>query len=146
MKILIEGRMASTTPSQSTPLRGSICQQQSSSPTDSIVVDTTPRPSRAFRVAENTTNTSPETSRTPLNQKRPRSDYKSLHNYGFQGPPSTLPNTSAPTKKARLYAPEKKQNHVKESATFIIEDTQEHEEEQEIEKRKPNATGKRAWW
>jgi hypothetical protein len=111
---------------------------------DFIAVDTTPRTFRASRAAENTP---PEASRTPSTQKR-RIDFKSLHNYGFQGPPSTSPKPSPLAKKARVNGPKKNQNHVKESsqATSIMEeDIQEEEvEQEEIERKKSNGIGKRA--
>ena len=104
-------------PSQSTPRR----RRALSPAEDTIVVDTTPQALRTTKATKNapkasrTPNTRTPNIRTPNTQKR-WIDFKSLHNYGFQGPPPTSLKSGPPVKKARATSPEKTQNHMKESS------------------------------
>jgi hypothetical protein len=111
---------------------------------DFITIDTTLWTFRASKAAENMP---PEVSWTPSTQKC-RIDFKSLYNYGFQGPSFTSLKPSPLAKKVHINGPKKIQNHVKESsqATSIMEeDIQEEEvEQEEIERKKLNRIGKRA--
>jgi hypothetical protein len=109
----------------------------SSSPSDSIAVDTTPQ-------AHDSAIVSPHID-TPNTRKRQRIEYQNLHKYGFQGPPLASPKPDPPTKKARVPALAKASR-----ATYIPEDNEVEEddlnEDEDIllKDKKQNASGKRA--
>ena len=67
-------------------------------------------------------------------------DFKSLYNYGFQGPPKpVLPKLAPPVKKARIIA-------IEDSQALSIPDNNNRDEDiLEEKKRQPNASGKRTW-
>ena len=99
-----------------------------------IIVNTTPQASKPSTIPSNTP------TRLPSNRKRLRTDYKSLHSFGFQGALPKSPQ-QGPTKKARIEGSRKKQ--AKESQdTVIIENT--IQSNQEEEEPKKNGAGKRA--
>jgi hypothetical protein len=135
--------MAPITPSQSTPLRRLLCI--TSSPSNNlIVVNTTPRPSYT-PIASKTTNPDYETVvESPITRKR-KLDFRSLHKYGFQGPPLASSKSCPPAKKARIRAATKA--HELSQAALIPEELEEEEGEDEDipeKKKKTNAAGKRA--
>ena len=127
--------MAPSTPirntriTRSTPLRQSM-EVSSSSPSDSIVIDTT------LQVYDSAID-------TPNTRKRQRVEYQNLYKYGFQGPPITSPKPDPPIKKVRILVP------AKARATRIPEDNEVEEddlnEDEDILLKKQNTTGKRAW-
>ena len=123
-----------STPKQNTPLRYSLCyssiQPEEEEP---IIVD------------KSTRNSNIPPPRTPETWKR-KLDFKSLHNYGFQGPPKpVLPKLAPPAKKARIIAIKDSQAS---SQVLSIPDNNEVVENEDIpeeKKRQPNASGKRTW-
>ena len=123
-----------STPKQNTPLRHSLryssIQPEEEEP---IIVD------------KSTRNSNIPPPRTPETRKR-KLDFKSLHNYGFQGPPPISPKLAPPTKKARVIAIEDSQ--ASSQALSIPDDDEvvENEDILEEKKRQPNVAGKRAWW
>jgi len=130
-----------STPKQNTPLRHSLryssIQPEEEEP---IIVDHTP-----LQTSKSTRNSNIPPPRTPETRKR-KLDFKSLHNYGFQGPPPVSPKPAPPTKKARVIAIEDSQAS---SQALSIPDDNEVDENEDIldeKKRQPNAAGKRAWW
>jgi len=128
-----------STPKQNTPLRHSL-RHSSIQPEETIIVDHTP-----LQASKSTRNSNiPPPPRTPETRKR-KLDFKSLHNYGFQGPPPVSPKLAPPTKKARVIAIEDSQAS---SQALSIPDDNEVDENEDIleeKKRQPNAARKRAW-
>ena len=129
-----------STPKQNTPLRHSL-RHSSIQPEEeeSIILDYTP-----LQTSKSTRNSNIPPPRTPEMQKR-KLDFKSLYNYGFQGPPKPVsPKLAPPAKKARIIAIEDSQ--ASSQALSIPDNNDRDKDILEEKKRQPNAAGKRTWW